>query len=105
MFEEHQPFGSLKRDAIETMVNALWRKQHLSIFKLAAEARALCSHFFDFQNDQAGFNRYISSVMQYLRTVMQQRFEEDEKEHDERTELRTTPLTKGNRRNPFSELC
>ena len=47
--------GVLEEDALRTMVAAIWRKQHLSIFKLAAQSRALYAHLFRFSNDQDGF--------------------------------------------------
>src|SRR5258706_8561628 len=64
LFTEFAPQGLLEADAVMTMANALWRKLHLSTYKLAAQARALYGHLFEFPNDQAGFNKYICALIQ-----------------------------------------
>jgi len=46
------------------MAKTVWRK--LSIYSVAAQARALYGHFFEFPDDQAGFNKYIYAVIQKL---------------------------------------
>src|SRR5712672_2776414 len=57
---EHGAQGRLEMDAIRTMAQALWRKQHLSVYALAAEARALYGHLFRFPNDLEGFRKYYA---------------------------------------------
>jgi hypothetical protein len=39
--EEHAAQGRLELDTVLTMEAAVWRKQNLSVYKLAAEARAI----------------------------------------------------------------
>jgi hypothetical protein len=58
--------GVLEGDAFRTMVAAIWRKQHLSIFKLAAESRALYGRFFRFPNDRDGFRKYMALKFQIM---------------------------------------
>jgi hypothetical protein len=57
LFLRYEAQGALEEDAIRTMAEAIWRKQHLSIFKLAAQSRALYGHLFQFPNDQDGFRK------------------------------------------------
>jgi hypothetical protein len=45
-------------DAVLTMAAAVWRKQNLSVYKLAVEARARYGHFFKFPNDHGSLWKY-----------------------------------------------
>jgi len=74
--------GELEADAILTMAHALWRKQHLSIFRLAAEARTRYGHFFQFPNDNAGFMRFTSAGVDKLALAAQALAEEYDKRKD-----------------------
>lgn len=58
MAEEHAAQGQLELDAVLTMAFAVWRKQNLSIYKMAAEGRARYGHFFKFPNDDEGLLKY-----------------------------------------------
>jgi hypothetical protein len=80
--EEHAAEGDLEFDAVLTMAAALWRKQNLSIYKLAAEARARYGRFFNFPNDRAGFLRYISRECEALLLAAQATVEQQEKRHE-----------------------
>lgn len=63
--EEHSAQGHLESDAVLTMAAAVWRKQNLSVYKLAAEARARYGHFFKFPNDRDGFWKYDFEEMRW----------------------------------------
>ena len=67
--EEHAAQGDLELDAVLTMAAAIWRKRNLSIYKLAAEARARYGHFFKFPNDHAGLMNYVSREFEKLALV------------------------------------
>jgi hypothetical protein len=79
---EYAVQGPLEIDAVRTMAGALWRKQHLSVYALAAEARALYGHFFRFPNDQEGFRKYMALLLGHLITTMQAMFEKDKKHQE-----------------------
>src|SRR5260370_32237193 len=66
-------------DAIRTMAQAIWRKQHLSVYALAAEARALYGHLFRFPNDLEGFRKYYALRLNHLMTTMQAMYEKHRK--------------------------
>jgi hypothetical protein len=56
--EEFAAQGHLESDAALTMASAIWRKQNLSIYRVAAEARARYGHFFRFPNDHGSLWKY-----------------------------------------------
>jgi hypothetical protein len=76
--EEHAAEGDLEFDAVLTMAAALWRKQNLSVYRLAAEARARYGDFFNFPNDRAGIERYISRECEKLLLVAQATMEKQD---------------------------
>jgi hypothetical protein len=97
--EEHAAEGDLEFDAVLTMATSLWRKQNLSVYKLAAEARARYGGFFNFPNDRAGFLRYISRESEKLLLVAQATVEERERR------LKDDEATQSNGENGQIENC
>jgi hypothetical protein len=67
--QEHTAQGDLELDAVLTMTAAIWRKQNLAVYKLAAEARARYGHFFNFPNDHAGLRKYFARELEKLISV------------------------------------
>ena len=53
----YDPVGRIEENLVETMVDALWRKEHIDVFQRAFEARKKWGAYFEYPGDPKGVSR------------------------------------------------
>jgi hypothetical protein len=63
---QHDPVGPAEKDAVQSMADAIWRKQHLNIFQQAFEARMKLGSHFEYPGDPNGYQRKWQEDFQWF---------------------------------------